>query len=139
MHFSLPGAPVTSASRLPSVELAVLLLLLAPKPGQGQPNYQLSHEEMRRSSSKVLEVRCLFQIPLRGNVRRVDVVVKNVCLLVVLIGRLSRRGTGMVGGLNEVPAAAGQRIGPPAVQCEFQSPPDLLGEDGPARRMANVE
>ena len=32
-------------------------------------------------------------------------VVEGVCLLVVLIGRLGRRGAGLVGMLNEVPAA----------------------------------
>ena len=46
MHFSLYGAPVASASRLPGVELAVLLLLLAPKFGQEQSNYRLAHEEL---------------------------------------------------------------------------------------------
>ena len=35
--------------------------------------------------------------------RRMGVAVEGVCLLVVLIGRLSRRGTGLVGVLNEVP------------------------------------
>ena len=45
MHFSLANVPVTSSSRLPGVELAVLLLLLTPNLSQGQPNYQLAHEE----------------------------------------------------------------------------------------------
>ena len=47
MHFFLPGVPMTSASRLPVVELAVLFLQLAPKFGQGHLNYQLSHEELK--------------------------------------------------------------------------------------------
>ena len=56
-------------------------------------------------------------------------VVECVCLLVVLIGRLSRHGAGLVGMLNEVPAAVVHEFGPPAVQCESQVPPDLLEED----------
>ena len=55
-------------------------------------------------------------------------VVEGVCLLVVLIGRLGRRGTGLVGMPNEVPAAFEHEFGPPAVQCESQAPPDLLEE-----------
>ena len=47
MHFSLPGVPVTSASRLPGVELTVPLLLLALKLGQVQSNCPLAHEELR--------------------------------------------------------------------------------------------
>ena len=35
-------------------------------------------------------------------------VVEGVCLLVVLIGRLGRHGPGVVGMLNEVPAAGGK-------------------------------
>ena len=38
--------------------------------------------------------------------------------LVVLISRLGRRGAGLVGIPNEVPAAAEHQFGPPAVQCE---------------------
>ena len=45
-------------------------------------------------------------------------VVGGVCFLVVLIGHLSRRKTGLVGMLNDVPAAVEQEFGPPAVQCE---------------------
>ena len=56
-------------------------------------------------------------------------VVKSVRLLVVLIGRLGRRGTGVVGVLNEVSGAVGHELGPPAVQCESQAPPDLPEED----------
>ena len=66
MNFSLPGAPVTSASRLLGVELAVLILLLASKLGQGQSNYQLAHEELRERSSAVLKNRCLLPLALRG-------------------------------------------------------------------------
>ena len=64
------------------------------------------------------------------------VVVEGVCLLVVLIGRLGRRGTGLVGVLNEVPEAVEHEFGPPAVS---QAPPGLLEEDGLARPMADVE
>ena len=46
-----------------------------------------------------------------------------------LIGRLGRRGTGLVRVLYEVPAAVGHKFGPPAVQCGSQAP-DLLEEDG---------
>ena len=60
-------------------------------------------------------------------------VVEGVCLLVVLNSRLGRRGTGLVGMLNAVPAAAGHESDPPAVQCESQSRSDLLEEDGLAR------
>ena len=42
-------------------------------------------------------------------------------LLAVLIGRLGRRGMGLVGVLNEVPAAAEHEFGHPAVQCESQA------------------
>ena len=56
-------------------------------------------------------------------------VVEGACLLVVLIGRFGRRGTGLVGMLIEVPASVGHELGPPAVQCESQAPPDLLEED----------
>ena len=60
MHISLPGVPVTSASRLPGVELAVLLLLLAPELGQRQPNYQHFKEELREGGSTALENRKLL-------------------------------------------------------------------------------
>ena len=67
-------------------------------------------------------------------------VVEGVCLLVVLIGRLGRRGAGLVGMLNEVPAASGHEFGSPAVQCESEAPLDLprvlcveLGLDWPGR------
>ena len=43
------------------------------------------------------------------------VVVEGVRLPVVFIGRLVRRGTGLVGMLNGVPAAAEHKFGPPAV------------------------
>ena len=66
---AFPGAPVTSASRLPRVELAVLLLLLAPKPGQRLPNYQLAHEKPRGRGFAVLEDRCLLPLALRGRRR----------------------------------------------------------------------
>ena len=65
--------------------------------------------------------------------------VEDVRLLAVLINRLGRRGTGLVGVLNEVPAAAEYGFGPPAVQCESLAPPDLLGEDGLARPVVDVE
>ena len=45
--------------------------------------------------------------------------VEGACLLVVLIGRLGRRGTVLVGVLGEVPAAVEHGFGPPAVHCEF--------------------
>ena len=67
---------------------------------------------------------------IRPITRRVGVVVEGVCLLVVLIGRLGRRGAGLVGMLNEVPAALEHEFGPPAVQCKSQTLPDLLEEDG---------
>ena len=47
-----------------------------------------------------------------------------------LVRHLGRRGTGLVGVLNEVPAAVGHEFGPPAVQCQSRAPPDLLEEDG---------
>ena len=71
--------------------------------------------------------------------RGVGVVVECVCLLAVLIGRLGRRGAVFVGVLNEVPAAVEHKFGPPAVQCKFQAPPDLLEGDGPARPVVDVE
>ena len=45
-----------------------------------------------------------------------------VCLLAVLIARLGRRRTGLVGVLYEAPAAAEHEFGPTAVQCESQAP-----------------
>ena len=66
-------------------------------------------------------------------------VVEGVCLLVVLIGRLGRHGAGLVGMLNEVLEAVEHGFGPPAVQCESQAPPDLLGEDGLAHSIVDVE
>ena len=66
-------------------------------------------------------------------------VVEGVCLLVVLIGRLGRHGAGLVGVLNEVPAAVGHGFGPPAEQCKSQAPPDLLEDDGLAHPMVDVE
>ena len=42
--------------------------------------------------------------------RGVDVVVEGVCLLAVLIGLLDRRETGLVGILNEVPAAVENKL-----------------------------
>ena len=53
-------------------------------------------------------------------------VVEGVCLLVVLIGRLGRRGTGLVGMPNEVPVAVEHEFGPPAVQCESRASLNLL-------------
>ena len=64
MHFAMHGAPVTSASRLYGLEPAVLLLLVAPELSQGQPNYQLVHEELRGRSSAVLMNRFLFPLTL---------------------------------------------------------------------------
>ena len=64
--------------------------------------------------------------------------VEDMCLLVVLIGRLGRHGAGLVGMLNEVPAAVKHEFGPPAVQCKSQAPPDLLEEDGLAHPMVDV-
>ena len=67
------------------------------------------------------------------------VVVEGVRLPVVFIGRLVRRGTGLVGMLKGVPAAAEHKFGPPAVQCESKAPPDLLEEDGHAHPVVDVE
>ena len=66
-------------------------------------------------------------------------VVEGACLLVVLVGRLGRRGTGLVGVMNEVPAAVEHEVDPPAVQCESQAPSDLLEGDGLARPVVDVE
>ena len=67
------------------------------------------------------------------------VVLEGVGLLVVFIGSLGRHRTGLVGVLNEVPAAVGHEFDPPAVQCESQAPPDLLEEDRFARPVVDVE
>ena len=69
----------------------------------------------------------------------VGVGVEGVCLLVVLIGRLGRHGAGLVGVLNEVPAAVGHEFGPPAVQCKSKAPPDLLEEDLIEHQVVDVE
>ena len=66
-------------------------------------------------------------------------VVEGACFLVVLIGRLGRRGTRLVGILNEVPAAVKHEFGPHAVHWESRAPPDLLEEDELARPVADVE
>ena len=65
--------------------------------------------------------------------------VEGVCLLVVLIGRFGRHGAGLVGMLNEIPAAVEHEFGPPAVQGKSQTPPDLLKEDGLAHPMVDVK
>ena len=65
-------------------------------------------------------------------------VVEGVCLLAVLIGRLGRRGTGLVGVLGEVTAAAEHEFGSHAVQCESQAPSGLLEEDGLVRPVVDV-
>ena len=52
--------------------------------------------------------------------------VEGVCLLLVLIGRLGRHGTGLVGMLNEVPAEVEHKFGPPAVQCDSQLELELI-------------
>ena len=71
--------------------------------------------------------------------RGVGVVVEGACLLVVLIGRLGCRGTGLVGMLSRVSAAAKHKLGPTPVQCESQDPPGLLEEDGHACPVVDVE
>ena len=63
----------------------------------------------------------------------------HLILLAALIGRLGRRGTGLVGVLGEVPAVFGHEFGPPAVQCESRAPSDLLEEDSLARPVVDVE
>ena len=65
-------------------------------------------------------------------------VVEGVCLLLLLIGRLGRRGTGLVGMLNEVPVAVEREFGPPALQCESQARSCISEEDGLARPVADV-
>ena len=71
--------------------------------------------------------------------RGVGVVVEGFCLLAVLIGSPGRRRTGLVGVLNEVPAADRHEFGPPAVQCGPQAPPDMLEGGGLARPVIDVE
>ena len=63
--------------------------------------------------------------------------VEGVCLLAILIGRLCRRGTGLVGILNEVPAAAEYEFGPPAVQCDSQAPIASNGRLGARSHLKN--
>ena len=98
-------------------------------PGGGEWNGQLAENPRQGAHSRGLP-------PIA---RGVGVVVRGVCLLVVLIGRLGRHGAGLVGMLNEVPAVAEHEFDPPAVQCKFQTPPDLLEEDELAHSMADVE
>ena len=62
-----------------------------------------------------------------------------MCIPVVLIGHLGRRGACLAGVLNEVPPAVGHGFGPPAVQCESQAPPGMLEEDGLACPVVDVE
>ena len=71
----------------------------------------------------------------------VGVVVGGVCLLVVLIGRLGRRGrgTGLDGMLNEVPAAVEHEFGQLMVQSKSEAPPDLPKGDGLARPVVDFE
>ena len=64
---------------------------------------------------------------------------EGACLLVLLIGRLGRHGTGLVGMLNEVSAAVEHEFGPPAVKYESRVLPDLLEEDELARPVVDVE
>ena len=72
----------------------------------------------------------------------VGVVVEGVCLLVVLIGRLGRHETGLVGAirvLNKAPATVVYEFAPLAVQCESRAPPGLLEENELARPVADVD
>ena len=64
--------------------------------------------------------------------------VEGVCPLIALIGRLGRRGIGLVGMLNEVPAAIEHEFGPLAVQCEPRASPGMLEEDGIALPVVDV-
>ena len=41
--------------------------------------------------------------------------------------------------LNEVPVVVEHEFGPPTVQCESHAPPGLLGEDGLAHPLVDVE
>ena len=62
-------------------------------------------------------------------------VVKVACLLVLVV-RLGRRGTGLVGVLNGVLAAVEHEFGP---QCKSQAPPDLPEvDDGLACRVLSA-
>ena len=82
------------------------------------------------------------KLPLRDLppvVRGAGVVLEGACPLVVPIGRLGRRGTGLVEVLNGVLAAVEHEFGPPSVQCKSQAPPHLLEEDGLARPVVDVE
>ena len=65
--------------------------------------------------------------------------VEGVCLLVVLIGRLGRHGTGLVGVLNEVPAAVEYEFGPPAVQCESELELELIQNHMTQKPVLRVE
>ena len=49
--------------------------------------------------------------------------VEDMCLLVVLIGRLGRHGAGLVGMLNEVPEAAGHEFGLTHLRCSASPRP----------------
>ena len=49
--------------------------------------------------------------------RGVGVMVEDMCLLVFLIGRLGRHGAGLVGVLNEVPAAVEHEFGLTHLRC----------------------
>ena len=60
-------------------------------------------------------------------------------LITVLVGRLGRRGTGLVGIPNEVQAAVGHEFGPSAVQCESKAPLEMLEANGSARPVVDVE
>ena len=66
-------------------------------------------------------------------------VVRGLCLLIIPIGCLGRRGTGLVSMLNEVPAAVEHEFGPPAVKCKSRAPSDLHEEDGLARPVVDVK
>ena len=48
-------------------------------------------------------------------------------------------GSGLVGVLNEVPAAVEYEFGSPTVQCESQAPQDLLEEDLPEHPVVDVK
>ena len=65
--------------------------------------------------------------------------VKGACLLAVLIGRLDRHGTGLVGLPKGVSARGGLEFGQPVVQCESKATPDLLEEEGLAHPGVDVE
>ena len=48
-------------------------------------------------------------------------VVEGACLLIVLVGRIGRRGAGLVGMLNEVPAAVSTIVGESITERPFTS------------------